>query len=178
MRYWFHVTNGIVDEVFSLDDIYVPGKNVFAQAYAKDVFEGTKDAAVGMKWDGKALTNPAAPAPGPVTVAIPDVDAVQALIQLARTPSKNEAHPTLYDHAKAILPLAGVEAGIWFEKAQRWERANPYVVAIATALGLSPAETDTLFVEAKKITAPAADHEVVVEAPADPDPKPADKPAA
>lgn len=40
---------------------------------------------------------------------------------------------------------------IWFDDASYWERSNPYLIQLATELGLSEDQLDDLFIQASKL---------------------------
>jgi hypothetical protein len=82
--------------------------------------------------------------------SVPDVDAVYALIQLSRTKTK-DGKSDLLTAARALVTDAGGELQVWFERAQRWMRADPHVAQIAKALNLSSDDVDALFIAASKI---------------------------
>lgn len=48
----------------------------------------------------------------------------------------------------AVNASTDTSVQIWFEYATVWERANPIVASLGTAIGLTPADIDALFVQA------------------------------
>lgn len=146
MQTWAHITDGVVNNVVVLGDKVRPGTDLFAPSYAKDMRKAPEGTKVGALFDGSNYTAPPEAAP-----AVPDaVDAVYALIQLSRTPTKDEKSDLL-TATKEAVGKAGAEVQVWFERAQRWRRADPYIAQIGAALGLSDADMDALFVAAAKI---------------------------
>lgn len=91
------------------------------------------------------LVDPNAPPPGPV---IPQsVTAFQAKAALLQADLLDDVEALMADvDTPRIVKLA------WSE-ALTFERQSPTVLTLATALGLSAAELDTLFVAASEITA-------------------------
>ncbi|KTS09741.1 hypothetical protein SB2_11850 [Methylobacterium radiotolerans] len=81
------------------------------------------------------------------------VTKAQAKIQLRRTPGSAEGK-TMLDDVVAAVKVAGGEVEIWFDDAQTWERANPYVAALSgpDGLKLTSDQVDELFIEASKIS--------------------------
>jgi hypothetical protein len=145
MQLWAHVTDGVVDYVTELDDDHVPGENVIAVAYAKDMVRAPDGTIVGQTFDGTVFgAAPQAAAP------IASVDAVYALIQLSRTPTK-DGKSDLLTATRALVGQAGAEVQVWFERAQRWVRTDRYVTQVASGLGLSDSDVDALFIAASKI---------------------------
>lgn len=51
----------------------------------------------------------------------------------------------LFDQVKSIIPQYGMEASLWFDNANTWDRGNPYVQGITAQLGLTPEQEDDLW---------------------------------
>lgn len=145
MQTWAHVVDGTVENIIELDDDIVPGKDMFSPDYAKDMRKAPPGTAIGAKFDGTSYA-----APPPPAVVVPTVDAVYALIQLSRTKTKDGASDLLTETRQAVAKV-GAEAQLWFDRAQRWARKDPYVEQIAAALKLNDADVDELFIAASKI---------------------------
>ncbi|MGI3901230.1 MAG: hypothetical protein ACRYGP_13900 [Janthinobacterium lividum] len=94
-------------------------------------------------------TDPACPnqvlaAHDPTKPAVPfAVTRLQGRMQLS--------HAGLLSQAEAAISSAGGDLLIWYADAQTWRRDDPHVLAIGTALNLSPAQIDALFVAAATI---------------------------
>lgn len=78
------------------------------------------------------------------------VSSAQAKIQLLRSPPL-KGGKTLLDDVTAAAQEAGGEVYIWFTDARDWERANANVNALGKSLGLTDAQIDEMYIEAKKI---------------------------
>lgn len=90
--------------------------------------------------------------PGADPLVPVSVSSAQAKIQCLRTPGATSGK-TLLDDITAKAQAAAGETQIWFTEARTWERANPYVASLSSALKLTKAQVDALFVSAAKISA-------------------------
>ncbi|WP_148291096.1 hypothetical protein [Methylobacterium sp. B1] len=89
----------------------------------------------------------------PGQTVVPDaVTSAQAKIQCLRTPGA-ESGKTLLDDITAAVQADGGEVEIWFTEARTWERSNPYVESLSTALKLTAKQVDGLFIAAATIAA-------------------------
>lgn len=94
----------------------------------------------------------------PVPLSDPDVQQFLAPPALAAPVTSAQALMALYnaghlDALKAIIaahPYRPVR--IWFEKANHWERSNPYIQILGPELGLSEADIDDLFANAAQLS--------------------------
>lgn len=85
------------------------------------------------------VSDPPAPEPVPPTV----VTKAQGKLALLAA--------GLLDDAEAAISAAGPAAQIWYADATEWRRSHPVIAQMATALGLSAAQVDALFVAAAAI---------------------------
>ena len=151
MKIWVHLTDDIVDEPpISLPDNLKPGVDIFTPEHAASMIDVTAlktkpDVGWAAVGGGKSFVAPAAAA-----ATVPNVDAVYALIQLSRTKT-TDGSSDLLTATRDIVAKAGAEVQVWFERAQRWTRKDPYVAQVAKALGLSDQDVDGLFIAASKI---------------------------
>lgn len=108
-----------------------------------------------VKWDGEtAVDFGTGINPEPVTdahlqafnetmraeVVIPAITRAQGRLTLHRA--------GLLEQAEAVISGADIEARIWYEDAQHWERDHPVVIAMGAAMGLTPEQIDQLFLAA------------------------------
>jgi hypothetical protein len=87
-----------------------------------------------------------------MTVVPASVSSAQAKIQCLRTPG-SATDKTLLDDITDAVEATGGEVKIWFTEARTWERSNPYVASLSSALKLKPADVDDLFIKASQIAA-------------------------
>ena len=96
---------------------------------------------IGWAWDGSTLSAPAAP---PVVVTVPSsVTMRQARLALLGA--------GLLDTVETAIAGAGPAAAIEWEYTQEVQRASGLVLAMATALGMTDAQIDALFIAAAKL---------------------------
>lgn len=91
----------------------------------------------------EALVQPDTQQPLPPTVNHSEVSAAQARVVLKRH--------NLLNNVKQLVNQSDEEVQLWFEYATVWQRHNPHVLALGTALALSPQYMDDLFVEASQV---------------------------
>jgi len=71
---------------------------------------------------------------------VPAVTRAQGRLALHRT--------GLLPQIEAVIAQADMEARIWYEDAQTWERDHPVVIQLGQALGLTSDQIDQLFLSA------------------------------
>lgn len=74
---------------------------------------------------------------GAKPIPVTSVSAAQAKIALYKM--------GYLDRVKQMVAAYGVEAQIWFDSANTWERNNPYNQGISLELGLTPEQEDSLW---------------------------------
>jgi hypothetical protein len=78
------------------------------------------------------------------TPVVTEVTAAQALLALD--------HATLLDTVETVVSAHPVKAvKIWYQRANVWEKSNPYVWALASELGLTDEQVNALFLFASKM---------------------------
>lgn len=60
------------------------------------------------------------------------------------------AEEGILDTVEAIIALYPRTVQIWFERANTWERGNPYIMGLGMELGLTEVQVDDLFRKAAK----------------------------
>ena len=100
---------------------------------------------------GATVVGAVCTAPLPV---VPDsVDMWRARVALSRQPPiAGSSNATLLGDADTAVTAAGGEIAIFWEKATVLSRSNTNVAAIATALGLTNAQIDSLFITAAAVS--------------------------
>lgn len=105
-----------------------------------------------IKWDGKSVVSF-----GEGITAEPLTDAHLQSFTAASVASRTIQSVTraqgrlalhragLLEQLEAVIASADIEARIWYEDAQEWERGHPVVIAIGAAIGLTPEQIDQLF---------------------------------
>ena len=80
----------------------------------------------------------------PTKAAVPaSVTRLQGRLELLRA--------GLLTQLESAVAAAGDDTAIWYADAQTWQRTDPHVIALASALSLAPAQVDALFVAAAAI---------------------------
>lgn len=127
-------------------------------SYSYTLLSGLSSTSAVMRSDGKLIPNdprnldwlayltwqakggkPSAAVTEPTPVP-PSITAAQARIALSRA--------GLLDKAQAAVNAAGGDSLIYWEYAPYWDRSNATVTALATAIGLTSAQIDSLFIQA------------------------------
>lgn len=135
------VLDGKVHQVFGSDPQLGDLADVRDASAYPDIAEG---------WIAKADGKFVAPPARDWAPRVPDVTAVQAKIQLSRTPTKDGSSNLLKD-AKELVAKEGGEVELYFDGAPTWERSNTYVGLIGKALDQTDEEMNELFFAASKI---------------------------
>lgn len=149
MQTFAHIVDGVVREVLSIPDDLVLGEDLYAPDLAAECVPCGSTVVPGMLYDAEKEKFSAPPAPQPTIPT--SVSRAQAKIQLHRTPGSEDGK-TLLDDVTASVQAAGGEVAIWFTEAITWERGNPYVAQLGSALKLTGDQIDELFVAAAKIS--------------------------
>lgn len=97
-------------------------------------------------WTGQAVWQP----PPPPPVVPQSISAAQGKLALYEAPPVRSG-PTLYDDALAAVTAAEGPALIVWNNATVWNRTDQWIGQIATALGLTSAQVDALFVAAAAV---------------------------
>lgn len=119
------IQNGVVINTIEVDSLdFLPG-----------LIEAT-EGGIGWTWDGTTLTAPPVP-PTPIPAEVTMRQARLALLGAG-----------LLETVETAIMSAGPAAKIEWEYAQEVQRASGLVPAMATALGMTEAQIDALFVTA------------------------------
>lgn len=123
------VENGVVINTIVVESLdFIPG-----------LLDASLGGSIGDSWDGEMFTSPEPSLSAPASIT-----PRQGLLILSRY--------NLLDTVQTMLAgmtgQEGVEARIDFEKANEWKREWPLLNGMATALGLSQAQVDQMFIEA------------------------------
>jgi hypothetical protein len=125
------IENGIVTNIAEAD-------SAFAQAQGWIISE---DAAIGDAWDGEAFIKPPAP-PQPIPASVTRRQAREALLDIGLLDDVEMVIGSIEDATERK------RAEIYWLDSATFERAHPMLVQIASAVGLTDAEIDDLFVAA------------------------------
>ena len=120
--------NNIVAQVLRVDPL-----TIFAPDAAAMFTPCPQDVEVGWLWDGTDYTAPAE-APIPIPQSVSPRQIRQALTRAG-----------LRDGVEAAVAAGDQDTKDWYEFATVFERSNPHVVAMGTALGVSELQLDELF---------------------------------
>jgi hypothetical protein len=138
---WAHVTNGVVDEILSLDASITPGVNLFTPSFAAgmiNVSSVSPAPQVGWSYNGSAFAAPPGPTLGQLqaqTIAAAQAAAAQVVGQIYPDP----VHQTAGQNAAMIAAVSGGAPA----------SASPFYAefgAYASIYGVTPAALATLAV--------------------------------
>ncbi len=140
MKFAFN-DNGILRDV-----VQTPPALLFDMGYAQHFITVPDDAQTGWLWDGHLASPP--PTPVPVSRVPATITRAQAKLALLAAGLLDSVQPTINAIAD---PVQRAAAQIEWDDRLTFERSNPTLVALATAMGMTSDELDALFVAAASL---------------------------